>query len=555
MLLARERPPVRLSVNVETPSGYSARWGADDPSPQNQPQGLTISSTMPGGFESFGCTLQRDPRHTYPDLEELSTITVSGLGGAQIAWQGRLEQLPDTGGSQAQVSPAGSGYQNALQDNNSAAMIYVDQSLGSWQGPSLGRQVYLVGESRQFGTETVGNDPAGNPAIILEIDDSWVSPFLPIAEAWYNAGTAGTIGAVYYNYSPGAQISTSDTNWGMGVFLSPDDLADGGYAGGEIALGGATGVLTGAFPYALIQQSYGSTPAGQDGASLQTFWRLAVVGNHGLAIQGSWPSTIGVLASDVAGQALGRWAPEIAFTTGPNGTVQPSQFVIPQLAFTTPTTASAIVQQIVQYELLDWAVWEGPQFWMNPLGESARTRNWRARMGECQLQDAGPDITRLLNGVLVQFTNVDGTSGTVGPPGSSAQTTDPSLLDTDPQNPANQAGIDRWGTLQMGTTTPAAAIQVGARYLEAQAVLNTAGQASLVGHCQDDNGVYWPAWMVRAGDTLTVVDAADTSARRITSSSYADATKTNALTLGQPPDSTVALLERLSAVIQPLGLS
>lgn len=554
MLLVRERPPLRLSVDVKAPSGVRGRWGADDPNPANQPQALTFGTAMPGGFNDMSCTLQRDPKLTYPDIEELADVTVRGLGGGQIAWQGRLEQLPDTGGAQAQLSPQCVGYQSELDDDSSAAMIYVDQSLTAWQGPPLARQISLAGGSYQLASNSVAADPANNqPVIVMEIDDSWVSPYQPLAEIWYDAGVAGPIAQIYYDIDFN---NGGDPKWLEALFLSADDAGISTVSSGNLASGGAVagyfapGALT---RWALVEHGYSSTPAGADGAAYKAYWRLAVYGHHGLPLYGSDPK--GVLASDVVAHALRTWAPKLAFTTGPGGTIQASVFIIPQLAFPTPGTSSTIVKQAVQYELLDFAVWEGPTFYLNARGASTTSRNWRARVGDCQLQDTGPNVSRVWNGVVVQFSNVDGTTGTVGPPGSTALTTDASLLDSDPQNPANQAGLRRWTLLQMGTTTPTGAIQVGARFLQEQKLLDTSGQASLVGHVQDDHGVWWPAWMARAGDTLTVVDAKDTSARRIVNTSYDDTSKTNSLQLDQPPDSLDALLDRLSAVIQPLGLT
>ena len=559
-LRVRERPPLRLAVSVQTPNGHINRWGNDDPNVANQPSAMALSSTMPGGFENFSCTLQRDPARSYPDLEELSQVTVSGLGGGQIAWQGRLEDLPDTGGSQAQVTPTCVGYQSHLDDDSSAAMIYVDQQLATWQGAPLNRQIGLAEGNYQLASSSVASDPGSNsPALVLEIDDSWDSPYLPIVECWYDAGVAGLIARLYYLVD--FPSSGSDANWQEIALLAADDAAATVEATGNLqSAGPVSGYLTPAvaYRYAVLQHYYSLTPAGTQGAQFKAYWRAAVYGNHGLT--GHGPDPVGFLASDVIAHAIGRWAPLISFTTGPDGTIQPSQFVIPQLTFPTPGTASVIVKQAAQYELLDWAVWEGPTFYCNPRGQSQKARNWRARVGECQLQETGPQISRLYNGVVVSFTGVDGSAQTVGPPGSSAITTDPRLLDSDPANPCNQvtvggAPLRRWAPLSMGTTTPAAAIQVGAIFLAEQKLLDTSGQAALIGHVQDDRGVWWPAWMVRAGDTLAVIDASDPSPRRIVSASYSDDGKVNTVQLDQPPDSMTALLDRLSVVIQPAGFS
>ena len=263
------------------------------------------------------------------------------------------------------------------------------------------------------------------------------------------------------------------------------------------------------------------------------------------------------------GYTVSKWCPKITYTTGSNGTIQASSFIIPQAVFNTPTTASVIIKQLAGYELLDWAVYElgsgptaQPAFYLNPFNASPFARQWQARVGPAQMQGDGPNVARIWNGVIVQFTAVDGTTQTVGPPGSGAGTTSSSLLDSDPLNPANESGIRRWALVSMGTSTPAGAIQTGSVFLQAQKELDASGQASLVGHVQDRSGVWWPSWSVRAGDQILFVDDPHVSSyRRIVSTEYDHSSRTNTIKLDQPPDSMTALLDRLSIVLAPAGFS
>jgi LysM repeat protein len=468
-----------------------------------------------------------------------------------------MEEFPSTGGAQAQITPQCYGYQNALSDNNSAAMIYVDLDLTKWQGPSLARQIQLAAANYQIGSVSVAADPASNiPAIVLSVADSWASPYIQDCEAWYDAGDTGLIASLFYTLEDPSSI---DPVWNDEIALSSDDVQTIVETSGNVAATFVANTFTPSTPYryAAIAHAYGVTPAGTQGATYNAYWRVAVYGNHGLTLRGS-SSPMGVWASDVIAHALTHWAAEIAFTTGSNGTIQPSAFVIPQLVFA-PTTVANIIQQSTQYELLDWAVWEqtggttGPTMFVNERG--ARGKSWVSRVGPAQLQQAGPQASRIWNGVVVQFTGVDGLTQTAGPPGSGCTLTDASLQDLDPSNPANEAGIDKWAPLQMGTSTPAGAIQVGGKFLVEQAQADTAGSAALVGHIQDTSGVWWPAWMARAGDSISFLDAANSSPRRIVNTSYDDSSKTNSISLDQPPDSIAALLQRMSIDISPLSLS
>lgn len=558
MILIREKPPTRLSVNIETPSGFHARWGADDPRPTYQPQGLTFGTAMPGGFSTGACTLERDPRKTYPDIEELSKFTVAGVGG-QTAWEGRIEELPDVGGNQSQLSPQCSGFQSHLKDYDGAREIFLDCALSDWQGASVQRQLTLLGYP--VDETDASNSPdqsTGQPALVTQITGPWSRQ--SVSEGWYDAKGI-PIGTLYWAWKRSGSIDSSDANWTWTPFLCTDDVGTADDTpGSQRGAGPSTGSMSASAAnrtWAMVQLSY-AVAAGGNGVNYGVYWTyLGVVGRHGCPIQGVLGDTggLGILASDAIAYGLGKWAPKIGFTTGSSGTIQPTTFAIPQLVFSDPTDLATMIAQMVQYELSDWAVWEGPTFYLNPRGESPKTRTWRSRVRPAQLQEAGPSTTRLYNGCIVQFTDVTGIMRVVGPPGSGAPVTDASLLDSDPLNPCNQAGIDRWIRLQMGTTTPAAAIQVGARYLQEHKLLDTSGQASLTGHVQDDHGVWWPAWMVRAGDTISFVDASDPSPRRIVSTNYTHQQRTNAVQLDQPPQTVEALLQRLSAAVEPVGFS
>ena len=306
-------------------------------------------------------------------------------------------------------------------------------------------------------------------------------------------------------------------------------------------------------PYAYL--SFQWTAAASTGSTeYHTFWTcLAVYGNHGLTKRGTASATEaqGFYASDVIANAVSRWAPLLTYTTGSDGTIRPTSFVIPQLEFRTQTTASEILTQANRFHLNDWAVWEGtkpgePTFYYNE--RNGRGRKWRARIKPSQLTETGPQVDRLWNGVIVLYQDVDGSVKTVGPTGSLSDTTSDSLLDTDPLNPVNQKGIKRYATLDMGiVSTSAAATEVGRRFLERAKELDRSGSATIVGHIQDDHGVTHPAWAVRAGDQISFTDASDTSYRRIVKTSYDHDSRTNSIDLDSPPEGMDALLERLGA--------
>jgi hypothetical protein len=152
--------------------------------------------------------------------------------------------------------------------------------------------------------------------------------------------------------------------------------------------------------------------------------------------------------------------------------------------------------------------------------------------------------------VVVSFTDVSGVTRTVGPPGGAVETEDSTLTDSDPENPLNKLGIKKWAHLSMGTSTIEGATAVGRIFLQEQKQLDSAGEAQFVGHVMDDKGVYWPAWMVRAGDQIAFVDSRDSRYRRVIKTSYDDSTRTCSVNLDQPVEALPELLERLAVSIQ-----
>lgn len=511
--------------------------------------------------------LPRKPSVDYPDLEELTRITVRGAGGS-IWWQGRLESSPRQSGDQISISPAAVGYQAALDDDQSAREIFLDCSQASWQGASAQRQIdlQLLGWDEEDAS-TSADWSTGQPALVTSMTGPWSRAHF--SEAWYDAKGIPLSKLLYaWKLQAAGHIGddvSTDTDWAWFAGVSDDDAGSVSDITASLrAAGPGTGTLaatTATRKFAFVELVF-TTAGGNDGVAYPVYWTfLGVVGRHGCPIQGTLGATggVGILASDALAYALGKWCPELRFTLGSQGTIRPSSYPIEQLAFTDPGGVSVMVTGVTQYELQDWGVWplEGePAFYWAPRGTFSR--KWRTRVGECQLQETGPQIDRLYNGALVTFTDVSGISRLVGPPGSGANVEDARLLDSDPQNPLNELGETRYGPnppIAMGTSTPEGAIRVGQAWLQEQKEASTAGSANLVGWVKDDHGVWYPAAEVRAGDLLAVTDAHDPSYRRIVRPEYSDATKTCQVALDQPPDDLQGVLTKLSTDVAPLGFT
>ena len=551
--LIRELPPLRLHIEAITPSGRYYRWGSDEPNAENIFSGLRFSSTIPGGFESMDCVLPRKPGVDYKDLERLSTIRVIGPGG-DVAWEGRLERTPQTSGEQMTITASCVGWQAHLEDNKDAKEIYVDRDLSHWGGPSVQRKIDVIaGNFVASDPSVVPDDAPGQASLETSFRDTWGATTLPSAEASY-LSRGIPIGSLYYAWKRNSWVSSgADPNFTWATYLSDDDLYSAVNASGDLqAAGPGTGTLTATTTtrrVAAAHHGYGIA-GGSANAFYAIWWTcLAVYGTHGLTKRGTATATSaqGFYASDVITHAVTKFAPLLKI-----GTIQATDFIIPHLVFLESTTGGEIVRQSNRFHLYDWAVWEDKKFSYYKRG--AVGRKWRARIAPAQLEETGSQVDRLWESVIVQYQDVDGSTKTVGPPGSGADTETADLKDSDVDNPANVLGITRREKLVMGVGTAASATEVGKRFMAEQKLLDRSGRATLVGHVTDDKGILHPAWRVRAGDTIVFVDAADTSERRIIKADYDHASRTTSIDLDAPPEGLDAVLERLGVVLVGLGV-
>ena len=557
-LLVRETPPLRLGLEVSAIGGGAFRWGIDDYDASDVPNGLTFSTTMPGGFDQASCQLARRPAYDYPDLQEFETVTIRGVGG-DIAWQGRLESVPRSSGQQQMgITPGMVGWQAHLDDNKSARMIYIDSSLTRWGGSSAGMKLQDVAAGVDDEDATTASDVhTGLPAVQTALTGTWGRSRQ--SKAWYDAGGI-PIGALYYAWTRMSDdVDPVNVGWDWSAWLANDDMQTSATWSGNLrANGPGTGTLTASDDlkvFAMVHLGFGA--AGGNGNTAGVQWTaLSVMGRHGLTLRGATgnrPGAYGYYASDIVGHAVHTWAPRLATTRAGVSTIANTSFVIPNCVFSDPTTASAIIAEVCRYDVNDWWVDDGPTF--NLASRAGHGRDWIARVGPAGLSEAGPQGSQITNSVIVRYRDVVGVTRAVGPPGSVVDTTNGSLVDNDPQNAATLAGLTRRAVLDMGiVSTAAGAVKIGQAFLAEQALVSTAGQASLVGHVQDPSGTSWPAWAVRAGDRISFVDAHDVTPRRVVKTSYSDSSKTCQIDLDAPPQGLDALLARFGGVIAPYGL-
>lgn len=542
---------MRQYVLATTPGGRCHRWGEDEPRAENILSKLDDEDTVPGGYKTATGSLPRKPGVDYSDMQVGTKLEFFGAGHAKHG-EYRLERAARLSGDYLTMDPAAFGYQGHLADDNSAQMVFVDGDVSGWGDVSAARRIELGFMAPVPVTTGFQDASATLPAIIFAYER--------LAEFWMGNeysyyGGGCELGAIIFNFKG----SGEDTAWQDIAYGCPAD------SGAGTTLSADFNAMPESGPYYLAFNA-GTRYAGvqtaryQGAASINTYtgihrWeRPTIFGAHGCPIYGAWPN-YGLLESDMLAFALARWAPLLNFTTGAFGTIKPTQFFIPQMAFKEPGPISEWIPQMNRFELKEWAVWNDQTFWLNDRGQREGRKRWRARIRPTQFKETGEALDRSWNGVVVLWQDVGGQTLAVGPTGSGYTRSTASLLDTDPQNPANQIeGERRWAKLQMkGVSTELGAIRAGEKFLELTKQLDGSGSAVFNGYIEDEHGALWPYYCAHAGDVVDFVDSSLPGDRYVISCHRNRAERKAEITLDAPPQAMEALLEELDVELVGIG--
>ncbi len=540
-----------LYVTLTHASGRKSRWAGDEPEASGIPQNIEISTSAPGGFKSCGMSLTRDPRRAWADLGLLDDIVVEGrtrpLG--RSAFEGQMDAFPGEIGDTFSIGVDAVGYQVLLEENESWRAVYVDRDLSHWGPPTLARRIQL-----------------NNAGIVLDVDYNGSADGGGISFSGVTGKTvpANSGAELWYRMPPGQSIASIDysgternaTNVVAPALIGATDDVATTFGTTALTLDNTVRTATPAarYRYGVLSASAAAAhvPTAQFLRSVTT---LAVYGDTGVPLQSIPGSPRGVYGHDALAHMLATGAPLLNFRVGLDGTIWPSEYVVPQLAFPNIGKVVDAVQHLNAYFLRNWAVWEARSFWWTPW--STDTLTWIARInGGARWTPAGADASGLVNGVIVSYTDPFGIPRTAGPPGSGADDETALLIDPRDANAATSHSRRKWARLDVGfplTNGPTgSAVQLGFVWLQEQMRPQRSGTLVLSplgpGHIpQLEHPIAgpMPAWACRAGDYIDIPDYPDGEPFRIIDSRYSHEAKQLTLSLDNSSARVSAILERL----------
>lgn len=539
----RAQRPQRLAVIVRRFNGGDIRFGAGPGPVANRANNIMFKTRLMEGFAEGQFDIARSSlvgiEFSIYDTVQFVTET----GG--VAYEGRIAglQLADNN----RVTVLTGSWMSHARDMPLMPYIYIDRDVTKWGDPIPERVTWLKSNNRTLeGPEQSADSGAMFRLISKGLPFNFGS--LPDYAAYYEAPPGAFIGWTQLTMQrTSADFNTADPNWSVTIGNSP--LSDpGGVSLGDSTanlaslMGAATTTRLTATTkdrhFTCVELYYGAGNAGGPDNVERGIYvtNPLVAGPHGL----TFDSNNYLRVSDIIKHSAGLACPLFDLSQLADSSV----YRVGQCRLDDPTDPYDLWLSLNKYELKNLAVWRNRQLVYEDIDRNKVSWQITGRATNTTVKFDGPQAGQQLNGMVVRFQNVLTNRADIVTP-----TSNTNLADTDSRIPANVAGIQAWGTLQMpDPDTPTGAARYGQLTLQAFNRQKRPGKASVVGTLKDGSNQTSDAMWVRASDTVLVTDEVTPGGpqpRLIVETTYYDETQKLEMSIDATSQDADALLADL----------
>lgn len=539
----RNKPPLALDVEVETPNGVF-RLASDSPNAATRPSGMSFSTQRGDGFGPASVTFNRQIFKDYPDINLLDTWRFVGKQG-DIAWEGKLYSNPRTNNPTQTISPNLVGWMTYLKSRK-APMLVIDSRLGSWGEDSLQRQANLsLASYARVANLNAGFQDKGGLAPGFFFDFQGVQANTVVNEGnetcFYGGGE--NIGMIMYDF-----LGDGSTPWSDYAVLATDDVCtgyqlspnyNGSSANEQYFIANSNG-----YKYGFLQAFYTGGYVGTM-TNRHYFTNVKVTGTHGLTLRGTWPIK-GYYISDIIPYMLRTYYPKISWAGEEN------TFVVQQATWhDSPSDGYEILQTLNNLTLWETSVWEDRKLYYEPA--DLTTYDWQIRTDDpgVEVVFEGDSIENFANGVSVTYTDFAGVNKVLWP-NEHAE-----LRDENANNPANTHEEILWTDCSIPSPcSEPEALQFGRTYLAEYNRAKRPGTFKVSGgYIQDKAGHWHQGWKVRSSDTIAVMNHPDEEPRLIFATNWDVDSKSLDITVDAPPKYLDAIIARQEIARTAAGMA
>lgn len=499
------------------------------------------------GFADATVTLRRRIDRDYPDTEIFNSVVITGDDG-WVAYEGIIVGEPRAVDEGHSITVQCAGWMRTTKDAK-FSRIYLDRGLEGWGAIPRARWTGLLTDNLTPHNGQAEPDAGGKAGITTRWEGAWGATYRPAAESWYDAGPNNRVRSIHYRWErEGAGVDPANANFQNKVHVTPDEGASVVYGdGNRFGTGPESRLFTApvACRYAFLQFFYSGGAAGTDGQSFGIRWSdLSVIGDHGLPLLGEAPYH-GLAASDVIRHIVENHCPKL----NANG-VQETTYPLPQVAFKSRVFPYDAMLEVNAAHLWDLAVWDNRTLHYGPV--ILVDHDWEVRLSDHGVSGdiPGDTVEDLANGIAVEYDDVaTGRTEVLLP------LDHPELQDPDVDHPATRHGFLVETDLTLGLSTRDVALQMGRAALAERNQPKAAGALVIRGHVQDRYGTWQPAYRIRAGDTISVMDHPNSRPRLVVETSWNNDSKTMTVALDSTLKRLDAILDRMSSAITAANLS